>query len=137
MQTAFAMLRRQDNLYSVKRRTWPAVLAVAALGLALAAGSGDGPARSAPPPLEPFDPKKVLSDAECAARIREVREGLTPKQVEVLLGPPKRVARQILYPCYLEQWVYDAPFNLRVEFRCPHGQEAHVQSVHEFTSGGR
>jgi hypothetical protein len=115
----------------------PALLA--ALGLLLTAGFAGESAWPAPPALGPFDPMKHLSDEERDARVKAVREGWrTPKEVERLLGPPQRTARQILYPCYLEQWIYEPPssFHLRIEFRCPHGQEAHVQSVQEFTPGG-
>jgi hypothetical protein len=80
-------------------------------------------------PPEPFDPAKPLPDDERDRRLEQVRPGLPPDQVRDLLGPPKRVARQILYQRYLEQWVYDAPFDLRVEFECRRGQQPQVQSV--------
>jgi hypothetical protein len=56
----------------------------------------------------------------------QLRVGMTPAQVRAFLGPPRRVARQVLYHRYLEQWVYDAPHVLRVEFDCQRGQQARL-----------
>jgi hypothetical protein len=61
-----------------------------------------------------------------ASRIRQLRSGMTPDEVRQLLGPPQRIARQILYHRYLEQWVYDAPLSVRVEFDCPRGQPSRL-----------
>ncbi len=58
-----------------------------------------------------------------------VRPGMSPEQVRERLGPPARVARQILSQRYLEQWLYDAPHHLRLEFDCPRGQPARLVSV--------
>jgi hypothetical protein len=54
---------------------------------------------------------------------------MTPDEVRKTLGPPRQVARQILYHRYLEQWVYDAPAPIRVEFDCPGGQLARLVSA--------
>jgi len=54
---------------------------------------------------------------------------LPPARVRELLGPPKSVARQILYRRYLEQWTYDQPAALRVVFHCPKGQEPRLKEV--------
>src|ERR1700722_5188275 len=62
-----------------------------------------------PPPLERFDPDRPLPEVERLQRLEFVRPGLTAEQVRQVLGAPKRVARQILYLRYFEQWVYDAP----------------------------
>lgn len=108
----------------------------ALLFLAVTAGSHD--AVPAPPPdlppsrLEPFDPGKPLPEEERLRRLDQLRPGLTPEQVRNLLGPPTRVARQILYHRYFEQWFYDRPFNVRVEFECRRGQEPQIQSVRAF-----
>ncbi len=59
----------------------------------------------------------------------QLRAGMTPAQVRAVLGPPRRVARQVLYHRYLEQWVYDAPHTLRVEFDCQRGQAARLVSA--------
>jgi hypothetical protein len=77
-----------------------------------------------------------LPAEEPARRAEQVRAGLSPEQVCDLLGPPRRVARQILYQRYLEQWVYDGPVNLRVEFECRRGQQAQVQSVQPLRPAG-
>jgi hypothetical protein len=47
---------------------------------------------------------------------------MTPADVRQLLGPPHRVARQILYHRYLEQWVYDTPGTPQIEFDNSRGQ---------------
>lgn len=58
-----------------------------------------------------------------------LRPGMTAAQVLDLLGPPKRVARQVIYKRCLEQWIYDVP-SLRIELDSVQGQLAHVLSVH-------
>jgi hypothetical protein len=45
-----------------------------------------------------------------------VRRGMSPDEVRQLLGPPPRVARQLLFGRYVEQWIYPAPVAGRVEF---------------------
>jgi hypothetical protein len=55
-----------------------------------------------------------------------VRVGMTADQVRQLLGPPRRVARQILYRRYLEQWSYDAPAPRTIIFEYVVGQEPKV-----------
>ena len=59
----------------------------------------------------------------------QLRLGMAPAEVRQHLGPPHRVARQILYHRYLEQWIYNPPLALRVEFDCPQGQTARLTSV--------
>jgi hypothetical protein len=56
-------------------------------------------------------------------------EGLSPEQVRNQLGPPQRVARQILYKRYLEQWVFDGPQPCRIEFDCQRGRSPRVVTV--------
>jgi hypothetical protein len=58
-----------------------------------------------------------------------VRRGMTPTEVRQLLGPPARVARQILFRRHLEQWIYDQPETIRVEFNCVRGEEPYVLTV--------
>lgn len=53
----------------------------------------------------------------------KLRRGMTPEQVRQLVGAPKRIARQILYHRYREQWLYDAPIPIRLTFDCPRGQK--------------
>ena len=57
-----------------------------------------------------------------------LRPGMTAGQVRKRLGPPERVARQILFRRHLEQWVYPAE-RLRVEFECVPGAEAQILTV--------
>jgi hypothetical protein len=65
-------------------------------------------------------PKEKEDAAEAIARLEP---GLTPEQVRERVGPPRRVARQILSHRYLEQWVYDAPSPARLQFECRRGQK--------------
>ena len=90
-----------------------------------------------PADLAPYDPDKPLSDAERDQRRAALDPGLSPDQVRRLIGPPLHVARQILYHRCLEQWLYGAPFPVRVEFDCPRGQEPRLQSVQPLGGPGR
>lgn len=103
------------------------VLLLAALSLAARPPQADAPL--------PFDPNKPLTDAERAERLKQVQPGLSPEQVRQLLGPPGRTARQILYRRSREQWLYDAPFAVRLEFEYVRGQEPHLQSVQPVVAG--
>jgi hypothetical protein len=61
-------------------------------------------------------------------------ENLTARELRQLLGPPSRIARQILYRRYREQWVYHEPLSLRVELDCIRGQEPQIQTVQPLTA---
>jgi hypothetical protein len=65
-----------------------------------------------------------------AKGVREVRAGMTPKVVRNLMGRPPRIARQILYRRFLEQWSYDTPNPVWIDFNCVKGQEPIVLAVH-------
>jgi hypothetical protein len=67
------------------------------------------------------DPKVPSGDdwKKAAARLRP---GMTAAEVRELLGPPRRTARQILYQRYREQWLYEEPVRLRLDFDCRRGQ---------------
>src|SRR5262249_46742368 len=56
-------------------------------------------------------------------------KGMTQAAVQRVRGPPKRVARQILYRRHLEQWVYDGPNAVRIEFDCVRGKEPQILTV--------
>jgi hypothetical protein len=56
-------------------------------------------------------------------------ERASPEQLRKLLGNPRRVSRQILYQRYIEQWTYDRPPALRLEFDCRTGQLPRLVSV--------
>jgi hypothetical protein len=58
-----------------------------------------------------------------------VRPGQSPAEVRDRLGPPIRVSRQILFRHYVEQWVYDVPQPIRVEFHCSRGRDTYVSAV--------
>jgi hypothetical protein len=92
------------------------------LGAALAAVLfvGDGP-RAEQPDLPP------------AVDLARLHPGMSQDEVRRLLGPPKRVARQILYRRYLEQWVYEGPNAVRIEFDCVRGKEPQILTVHPLT----
>jgi hypothetical protein len=66
--------------------------------------------------------------------LRELQPGIAEARVRELLGPPKRMARQVLHLRYLEQWVYDSPFPVRVEIEHPLGQKPQLLTVHLLTS---
>jgi len=63
------------------------------------------------------------------AKVSDFPPGMTAGDVRQKLGMPARVSRQILYHRHLEQWIYSAPIDLRLEFRCLPGQEARLQTV--------
>jgi hypothetical protein len=63
---------------------------------------------------------------EQSAATRVLQPGMTPAEVRQILGPPHRVARQVLYHRYLEQWVYETRGSCRVEFDCSRGQAARL-----------
>ena len=55
---------------------------------------------------------------------------LSPEKVIELLGRPQRKSRQILYRRHIDQWTYDPPLGLCVEFNCVLGQKPRLLSVH-------
>ena len=63
-----------------------------------------------------------------------VKKGMKMAEVYDKFKKPNRIARQFLFRRHLEQWTYDAPFELRIEFNCVRGEEAHVISVHSLRS---
>jgi hypothetical protein len=63
-----------------------------------------------------------------------LKHGMTPKEVGERLGPPKRIARQILYHRYLEQWIYDQPNPGRIQFDCPRGRQPQMIYQQELPS---
>jgi hypothetical protein len=103
-----------------------ALAALTALLAAFALAAGE----PQPDVLPPFDPDKPLSEPEKTKRLNRVEpERSSPEQVRQLLGPPTRTARQILYHRAREQWLYEAPFHVRLEFEYVRGQEPHLLSV--------
>jgi hypothetical protein len=98
------------------------LVTVLAAGLVLGDGQpasrADGPA---PPP---------------AGDLTKLVPGMTQADVRRLLGPPKQIARQILYRRYLEQWVYEGAKPVRIEFDCVRGKEPQILTVHPLTPPG-
>ena len=95
------------------------LLITVALSAALLATAGPR-AGHADEPDAPIDPWKLPP-------------GMSQAEVRKRLGPPKRVARQILYRRYLEQWIYDGPKPVRIEFDCVRGKEPQILTVHPLT----
>ncbi len=75
------------------------------------------------------DGRPAEPDPPGAADLTKLRPGMTQDEVRRLLGPPRRTARQILYRRYLEQWVYDGPGAVRIEFDCVRGKEPQILTV--------
>jgi hypothetical protein len=70
---------------------------------------------------------------EVTPQLTELVPGLSQKEVLRLRGQPQHKARQILYRRYREQWVYDEPNAVRIEFDCVRGQEPRILTVQRLT----
>jgi hypothetical protein len=68
--------------------------------------------------------------AERDRLLGELRPGVSGGRVRELLGPPKQKARQVLHLRYLEQWVYDSPFPVRLEIEYALGHHPQLLTVH-------
>jgi hypothetical protein len=104
----------------------PALLALAAvLGLGTAFARNDR--------LEgPIPAAGELTPAQRQALRDKLQRGIPFDRVRDLLGAPHRVARQVLFHRYLEQWVYGPPYDFRIEFDCLRGQKAQLLRVDDF-----
>ena len=60
----------------------------------------------------------------------DLHAGMTTDEVRKLLGPPERIARQILHRRYQEMWTYEHPAALYVEFSAAAGQAPRLVTVH-------
>jgi hypothetical protein len=77
------------------------------------------------------------ADDDDDRQLQRLRQGLPPdpehaspqRLQQILGGPPRRVARQILYQRHLEQWFYDKPAPLRLDFDCRPGQPPRLTGV--------
>jgi hypothetical protein len=78
----------------------------------------------------------VLSPAEGAKKPPDLNrlKGMPAAQVREILGPPRRVARQILYKRCVEQWIYEGPLFLRLEVDCVQGRQSQILTVHTITN---
>ncbi|HXG13421.1 MAG TPA: hypothetical protein VNK04_26925, partial [Gemmataceae bacterium] len=63
--------------------------------------------------------------------ISQLRPGMSAPEVLQLLGPPRRVARQIVYKRCLEQWVYET---VRIDFDWIQGRQSQILTVHPISS---
>jgi hypothetical protein len=72
---------------------------------------------------EPVQEHKNWTEADWSKAIGQLHRGMTSEEVGKRLGKPRRTARQILFHRYLEQWLYDEPRSLRLEFDCRRGQQ--------------
>jgi hypothetical protein len=82
-----------------------------------------------------YDPEQSLTDQERTLRLNRIESRRsTPSEVRRLIGPPGHTARQILYNRALEQWLYDVPFFVRLEFEYRRGQEPQLLSVQQTAS---
>jgi SmpA / OmlA family len=70
-------------------------------------------------------------------KVAQLRPGMTAAQVQDLVGRPRHVARQILYARYLEQWTYDDPISVRIEFDWRKGQERQILTVQPLSTPAR
>ena len=84
-----------------------------------------------PAPAEPpEEPARERPDVAKRDRLlSQIERQMPAARVRQFLGPPNRIARQVLFRRHLEQWIYDAPLAVRVEFFCVPGEEARVLNV--------
>jgi hypothetical protein len=61
--------------------------------------------------------------------VAQVQPGQSAEQVRQILGPPRSISRQILAYRTLEQWTYEQPRPLCLEFDCPRGQHPKLLRV--------
>jgi hypothetical protein len=106
--------------------------ALAALAIVFASLAGHALEPQPEPGLASYDPEKALTDQERNLRLTHIEpRRSTPGEVRRLIGPPGHIARQILYNRAREQWLYDAPFFVRLEFEYPRGREPQLLSVQQ------
>jgi hypothetical protein len=101
--------------------------AVLSLGSAFALNNEPPRQADAPGAVRELTPeqRRLLRD--------KLPRGLSFERVRALLGQPQRVARQVLFHRYLEQWVYGPPFNFRIDFDCLRGQKPQLLAVHSLS----
>jgi hypothetical protein len=103
---------------SQRRRLLPLLflgsfLALASHTAAEPAGTGKADGADEPPRVDPTT----------------IPQGTPASEVRHLLGVPKHVSRQILDGRYVEQWTYDGPTSIRLEFDWRKGEEKRLQRV--------
>jgi hypothetical protein len=75
-------------------------------------------------------PREEVQPADRRRNLERLHAGMGAEEVRKLLGDPSRIARQILYRRYVEQWTYEDPAGLWIELNCLKGEEARVLAVH-------
>jgi hypothetical protein len=81
-----------------------------------------------------------LSDGQAALQVRLSwlkQRAKTQEEVRRLLGPPGRISWQVLYRHQIEQWIYEDPAPLRINFDCAKGLEPQLVNVHSLKSTDR
>jgi hypothetical protein len=74
--------------------------------------------------------KRTATAADLARLAQLLAQTLrSPAEVRQVLGPPARVARQLIHRRYLEQWTYDEPCALCAVWDCPRGLPPRLVSV--------
>jgi hypothetical protein len=97
----------------------PALLLVLFLAL-------PGQGRQRGEPAGPPRPGQPLTEKERAELLEKLVRGQSRERVRGLLGPPRRQARQLVYQHYREQWVYDEPLAVRLDFDAARGDDPHL-----------
>jgi hypothetical protein len=80
------------------------------------------------------EPERTSGKDPTLSEWKGVGRTMSADEVKRRLGPPSRVARQILFRRHLEQWTYATP-PICIELDCVRGQEMQVVSVHSLRSG--
>ena len=88
-------------------------------------------------PVDPAAAEPHQDDVTPKEKLAQLRQGTTATQVRDLLGQPRHIARQILYARYLEQWTYDDPISVRIEFGWHKGQERQILTVQPLSTQPR
>lgn len=70
-----------------------------------------------------FDAVAEKKEGPSVQGFARLQRGMTSEEVRRHIGPPKRIARQILYHRHVEQWVYDPPNAAHLHFDCRRGQK--------------
>lgn len=71
----------------------------------------------------------AVSVPTASADVHRVRHGMTMDDVREVLGPPRRIGRQVILRRYLEQWYYDKDGPVWIDFDCIRGKEPSVINV--------
>jgi hypothetical protein len=76
-----------------------------------------------------WQPRKEKAIDSPGHRMEKIKSGATTSEVLQVLQKPSRVARQILYRRYREQWFYDDSPGSWIEFDCFKGHDPRVLAI--------